>query len=266
MNSVLGGSSSEPAARKRSGAAGGRSIRRPAVDPAPVTSSAPCCPSLDPDSTPSPTPADPYELVHASKEAAAAVDARWRILAWNGEAEKLLGFPESEVRGLGIHDVLGARDLFGNPMTCFCGPLHAIRNGESPRPFVIEADTRGGDRIRIVVYVGAVPPHESARSVVFRFRPDHRRRQVDRRSLNPGSFPLPADTAQASQQSRLPRLSQAELTVLGLLAAGKRADEIAETLCNSVATVRHHIQHILRKLGAHNQAQAISLAIRTGLV
>lgn len=63
--------------------------------------------------------------------------------------------------------------------------------------------------------------------------------------------------------SALP-LSQREKEVLRLLAAGKTAKNIAETLYISSATVRNHIQHILSKLGAHSRLEALAIAFLPG--
>ena len=54
--------------------------------------------------------------------------------------------------------------------------------------------------------------------------------------------------------------------MLSLLVQGQAAREIAETLCISYATVRNHLHAILRKLGVHNQRQAITLALERHLV
>jgi NADPH-dependent ferric siderophore reductase len=50
--------------------------------------------------------------------------------------------------------------------------------------------------------------------------------------------------------------------VLQLLIDGFRSPEIAESLCITKKTAAPHIEHILAKLGAHTQAQAIAFAIR----
>jgi len=45
--------------------------------------------------------------------------------------------------------------------------------------------------------------------------------------------------------------------------AGLGADEIAETLGTTVATVRTQIRGVLAKLGVHSQREATSLAFRS---
>lgn len=63
-----------------------------------------------------------------------------------------------------------------------------------------------------------------------------------------------------------PKLSERELEVLGLLADGLSNAEIAERLFLSTHTVRNHVQAILIKLGAHSKLQAVSFAVRRGVI
>jgi LuxR family maltose regulon positive regulatory protein len=68
------------------------------------------------------------------------------------------------------------------------------------------------------------------------------------------------DAAKAVQPAtELPEpLSERELEVLFLIAAGKRNPEIARELFIVLSTVKTHVHNIYRKLGARNRAQAVS--------
>ncbi len=61
-------------------------------------------------------------------------------------------------------------------------------------------------------------------------------------------------------------LTARELEVLRLLAGGASTSSAAETLGISTATLRAHIQAVLRKLGAHSRLEAVAEAARLGLV
>lgn len=63
-----------------------------------------------------------------------------------------------------------------------------------------------------------------------------------------------------------PGLSERELAVLRLMAAGATTEAMAERLEISVHTVRSHVRHILEKLGSHSKLEAVSKAVRNGLV
>lgn len=54
-----------------------------------------------------------------------------------------------------------------------------------------------------------------------------------------------------------PNLTKRESEVLELLGQGLSNKEIGEKLCLSVATVKHHVHHILEKLNLQRRAQAM---------
>jgi len=63
-----------------------------------------------------------------------------------------------------------------------------------------------------------------------------------------------------------PRLSPREREVLALLLDGAPNKAIARELGISVRTAKFHVAAVLAKLGAHNRAEAIAVALREGLV
>ena len=62
------------------------------------------------------------------------------------------------------------------------------------------------------------------------------------------------------------QLSQREVEVLGLLAAGKPNREIADELFVTVDTVKKHVTHIFEKLDATNRTEAVARARSHGLL
>jgi len=87
-------------------------------------------------------------------------------------------------------------------------------------------------------------------------------------SVSPRSFAA-ADLAEAMRR-RLsptgPQLSARESEVLKLLAEGLGVAAISRQLFVSESTAKTHISKIYEKLGAANRAQAIMIAIRSGLL
>jgi DNA-binding NarL/FixJ family response regulator len=61
-------------------------------------------------------------------------------------------------------------------------------------------------------------------------------------------------------------LTPRELEVLHLLASGASTAAAAASLGISTATIRAHVQAVLRKLGAHSRLEAVAEAARLGLV
>jgi LuxR family maltose regulon positive regulatory protein len=87
-----------------------------------------------------------------------------------------------------------------------------------------------------------------------------------RAAFQPGdasSVPPPAIPAAAVGVPRLAEpLTERELQVLALLAAGTPNQQIASELVVALETVKKHVSHILRKLGATNRTQAVARAGR----
>jgi DNA-binding NarL/FixJ family response regulator len=61
-------------------------------------------------------------------------------------------------------------------------------------------------------------------------------------------------------------LTTREKEILSLLARGESANTIAEDLCIAPLTVRTHIRNIMSKLGVHSRLEAVTFALRLGLI
>lgn len=70
--------------------------------------------------------------------------------------------------------------------------------------------------------------------------------------------PLPVDVAT--------RLSERELAVLRLVAAGHSTREVARRLAYSERTIKNVLHDVSTKLGTRSRSQAVALAIRDGLI
>lgn len=65
---------------------------------------------------------------------------------------------------------------------------------------------------------------------------------------------------------RIEGLSKPELEALEAVAQGETAKGYARRVHRSECTVKRHISHLLRKLGAKNGAQAVAKGMRQGLL
>ena len=61
-------------------------------------------------------------------------------------------------------------------------------------------------------------------------------------------------------------LTTREIEILQQVAEGNRNRDIADKLFISEGTVKVHIQHIMAKLGASDRTQAITIAVRRGII
>jgi LuxR family transcriptional regulator, maltose regulon positive regulatory protein len=75
------------------------------------------------------------------------------------------------------------------------------------------------------------------------------------------------DTSAPVTDERLPEpLSEREMEVLALIAAGNSNEEIASKLFVSVSTVKTHINNLYRKLGTRSRTQAVARAREMNLL
>lgn len=182
-----------------------------------------------------------------------SVDSRDRVVSWSPDAEALFGHAASSAVGSRLQDLLDGRDRFGNRV-CHdaCWVRDALAAGESVRRYELDTRHAGGERLRVVVDV-----QPTARGWTYRFLPD-RRSERQRAPAPPAAEVRPPAATFV--------LTQRERDVLRLLARGAGTVEIAREMGISATTVRNHVQNLLGKLGAHNRLQAVSVALRHGLV
>ncbi len=76
----------------------------------------------------------------------------------------------------------------------------------------------------------------------------------------------PSIAAVLVEQVDAPKLTPRELEVLRQVAEGKSNTDIAKSLFVSEATVKSHVNNILTKLDARGRTEAVTTAIRRGLV
>jgi len=62
------------------------------------------------------------------------------------------------------------------------------------------------------------------------------------------------------------QLSQRQTQILGLIADGLTNREIAQTLFLSEQTVKNVVSSLFQKLGVHNRTEAVSVALRAGVI
>src|SRR5437763_1098034 len=102
-------------------------------------------------------------------------------------------------------------------------------------------------------------PREACRAVGFeRAMLSHIRRDGDPSSVDEALLGLAADAEPSApaMPKRIGTLTARESDVLQLMAEGASNASIGKALVISQATVKSHVRHILRKLGATNRTEA----------
>lgn len=215
------------------------------------------------------------DLLSKGGQAAFAIDNADRIVFWNHECEKLLGYPAQQVLGRHCFDVMGGRDVNGN-VYCYrnCPVAHQARSEEKEedpvRPFVLMVKDSSGRTKRIVASLFAVPAvrHELS-TVVHVLREEELKETELERELAEATveaidprWPLLAKETPAADTE----LTLREKEILRCLAEGLPTPAIARKLFISPVTVRNHIQNILQKLEVHTKLAAVVFAYRHDLI
>lgn len=207
---------------------------------------------------------DSLENLGCTAEPAFACDGKGTIIAWNANAERLLGYSASDMIGKHCYEVLDGRDVFDNR---FCDMRCAIQNmihrQEPVHHFRLSLCTASSRRIDVSVSVFAIFGNDRSEQTVVHVLQPLEKSGDKSPPCEPGRFEC-FDTPEepAKDNSASTELTARENEVLRILAAGATTPEVAERLCISEATVRNHIRNILNKLDVHSRLEAVCLAIQ----
>jgi DNA-binding NarL/FixJ family response regulator len=87
------------------------------------------------------------------------------------------------------------------------------------------------------------------------------------RQVHAGRKRVPPEVAaQLAEHLEYEALTEREIEVLNYIAKGNRNRGIAELLFISEETVKVHVKHIMEKLGASDRTEAVTIAIRRGII
>ena len=206
-------------------------------------------------------------LVH-SPDPVFATDRHLRLIFWNASCERLLGYSDEEIAGVGCASALEGCDPFGNRYCSEHCPVTAIAaRGETIRHFGLRLRAKDGSVVPAdvsVLHLAIRPPdHFVLAHILSPVEPSQRLPEHDK-------FPAPPRpmlvSARESPDMRARRLTAREVEVLGMLAAGRSAPEIGGRLHISTLTARNHIQNILEKLEVHSKAEAVAFAFHQRIV
>jgi PAS domain S-box-containing protein len=213
-------------------------------------------------------------ILSRTADGVCAVDRAQRIVFWNDAAEHLLGYSAAEVIGHPCHEIFAGEP---RPGCLECGPhCLVMRSAERHEPvptYNLLSRTKAGDTILLNVSV-IVPSDDTSPFVtihLFRDATHQLRYETYVEHLLCAAARLPHPQSPLTRSAGTAPLLNAPLSgrekeVLYLLVQGRTARDIAETLCISYATVRNHLQTILRKLNVHSQREAVRLALEHHLV
>jgi NarL family two-component system response regulator LiaR len=140
----------------------------------------------------------------------------------------------------------------------------AIRNRYSSVQIIALTSFAEPDLVQQVLKAGAIGyvlKNVRAETLADAIRAAHDRRRV----LAPEATEALVQAVQR-EDTGAEELSAREIAVLSLVADGLTNTEIAARLWIAESTARFHVSNILSKLGAHNRAEAVRLAIEHKLI
>jgi DNA-binding CsgD family transcriptional regulator len=207
---------------------------------------------------------DALKIVNSTGDPAFAVDRHGIVRAWNNAAENVFGYSATAVEGRPCWEVLCGCDASHND---YCGkscPLRRMafsaKSVNSMRIFfrLASNETKPFLMSTLMLYNG---PGEQLMAHIC--RPDIKLSEATSSGSGSNEAGLPLRLSNNHQRGGL---TQRQLEVLSLLAAGKSTHEIASLMCVSGHTVRNHISQILFKLHVHSRVEAVALGRKLGVI
>ena len=204
-----------------------------------------------------------------SPDAVFVTDRTNHIIAFNHAAESLLGHASLDAVGAPCAGLLGGSDGWGNRYCSDCCPLVEMAGrGEAIRRFELRLNAKTGGQLLTevtILQLSVPPPHLFY--LVHILKPLDRGGPARTTGEELSDLPRSALTSvRESPDARARKLTQREVEILGLIAAGRTTPEIASSLSISALTVRNHTQNILDKLEVHSKAEAVAFAFQKRII
>jgi DNA-binding NarL/FixJ family response regulator len=153
-------------------------------------------------------------------------------------------------------------------LTAFEDPHHLLEALKAGASGYLLKDASGQeivDAIRTVLEGGAALNQEVAMGLFTSLLEEKQQREA--RSSEEPIVPRRTDQEASQREPVVPQpLTPREVEVVSLLAQGQTNQQIAQALSLSVSTVKHHVHHIIQKLGVSDRIRAVALAIEHRLI
>jgi len=211
-----------------------------------------------------------FELLNGTADAAYSVDEHGLICSWNRAAERLFGYPSSEVFHKPCAALLQGHGSLGTPVCRHgCAVIESAAAHREIPNYDLEVKARGGQRIWVNISILVFQDNRTKRRLLV-----HLARDITERKKNEELTQKVLETAK--QLVKLPNesgraapvspLTKQEQHVLRLLADGKTPAAVARILRITPRTLRNHVHHANQKLKTRNRLEAVIHATRRGLI
>jgi len=216
-----------------------------------------------------------FAMLEGTADAVFVVDQGGLIRFWNPSAERLYGLRSADVVDRHCACVIGGADAAGARVcTPNCAVLEIMRSGSEIPAYDLEVNTASGARrwVNVSIIVAKAGPR-GERLAIHLVRDIDARKKLENLTQEIAVRVGQLTGRQAEELVKPARnsapavpLTARERRILQLLSLGRSTAAVGRELEISPATVRNHIQHILRKLGTHSRLEAVMRAAAAGLI
>lgn len=211
-----------------------------------------------------------FALLNGTADAAFSVDEHGLICSWNRAAERLFGYPPSEVLHKPCADLLQGHDSLGTPVCGHdCAVLECAAAPQGIPNYDLEVKARGDQRIWVNISILAFQDNRTKRHLTVHLARDiteRKRNEELTHNVLETAKQLASLSTEPDRAAPVSPLTKQEQHVLRLLADGKTPAAVARILRIAPRTLRNHIHHANQKLKTRNRLEAVIHATRRGLI
>ncbi len=211
-----------------------------------------------------------FALLERTSDAAFAVTEQGEIVSWNKSAERLFGYPASEVLHKTCYEVLEGMGPLGTRVCHQHCSVTECAGGSTDIPnFDMSVKSRSGERLWINMSTLVFDNPRTGRRLLLHLAHDITEQKKTEGLVHKMldlSKQLTSAGESAVRAAPVSPLSEQEKQILRMFAEGKDSDEVARTLSISPQTLRNHLHHINQKLRTHNRLEAVMNAIQRKLI
>ncbi|HEY9449960.1 MAG TPA: LuxR C-terminal-related transcriptional regulator [Gemmatimonadaceae bacterium] len=206
-------------------------------------------------------------MLERTPDPAFALTTFGELWAWNAAAEALTGFPAADVLNRPFATLTDARDPLGKPIDDeYCARV--IRDGGSAS-FDIELRAADGRLIWLNVSVLVFEPLRASPALVVHLAHDitaSRKRRLLYERLVGSAREIVQLADEEHHLVPVSPLTEQERRILQLFANGHTPSQVARDLDIAAQTLRNHLYNVNKKLGTRDRLEAVTHAVRRGLI
>lgn len=211
-----------------------------------------------------------FQLLEGTTDAAFVVTEQGEICSWNRAAEKLFGYPASQVLHKSCFEVLEGRGALGTTV-CHenCSVLECVGKRQEVPNFDLSVRVRSGERLWVNLSTVKFQNPRNGRRLLIHLAhdiSDQKKTEEMVRKMQELSQQFVQLGTAVGRTAPVSPISDQERQILRLFSEGKDAEQVAGELGISLQTLRNHLHHINQKLRTSSRLEAVMHAIQRKLI